>query len=218
MKKIVTLIIAIVTLCGCEKNNIGLKVNSQEVIMYSLDEHVITTDGTNVSFSSQNPYVAEVNETTGKITARHIGETLIDVFADQGTNQVKVTVWPKYNVIKDPFIEWGVSMSAIQKSCGAADEINDGDLYYFYGDEKDGDKHIGTVYMLEDDRLNGIMVILNNKYYDDAALHLAERFQYIGYEDGMYVYMDAMKEEDVKTIISLFKTSGRWIVMYIPHK
>lgn len=217
MKKITIIIAAILALMGCSKES-ALQLNTEDVVMYSLDEHFITSNGTNVSFSSENPYIASVNETTGKVKGMHIGETYINVVADEGSAKVKITIKAKYHTITDPYLDWNANQHEIENKCGFADEINDGNLYYFYGNENYGDKHIGTVYSLKNDRLQNVMVIINNEYFDETALHLAERFQYIGYEDGVYVYMDAMKEEDVKTIISLFKTSGRWIVMYTPHK
>lgn len=217
MKRIAIIIAAIAVLVGCTKN-MGLSLNTTEVDMYSLEEHVITTDGTNVKFSSQNPFVATVNETTGKITAMHIGKTKIDVTSDQGTNSVSVTVKPKYNIFKDPEIEWGISQYAVECRYGQPDEQDDEMMTYFFGNARDGDKHIGTAYSFKDDVLLSVLVIINNLYWSEAALHLAERFQYVGEQSDSYVYIDALDSSKAKTMVAMTKMSGQWVILYNPKK
>lgn len=217
MKRIAVIVAAIAVLVGCTKN-MGLSLNTTEVSMYSLEEHVITTDGTNVRFSSQNPYVASVNETTGKIKALHIGKTTIDVSSDQGTNSVSVVVNPKYHIFKDPEIEWGISQYAVECRYGHPNEQNDEQMLYFFGDVKNGDKHIGTAYTFKDDVLKSVLVIINNLYWSEAALHLAERFQYVGEEGNSYVYIDAIESSKAKTMVTLTKMSGQWVIVYNPKK
>ena len=217
MKRIAIILAAIAVLVGCTKN-MGLSLNTTEVTMYSLEEHVITTDGTNVKFSSKNPYVANVNETTGKITAMHIGKTTIDVTSDQGTNSVSVTVKPKYNVFKDPEIEWHISQYAVECRCGRPDEQDDETMMYEFGSARNGDKHIGTIYTFDDDVLLSVLVIINNSYWSEAALHLAERFQYIGEEDNTYVYIDTLTYSKAKTTVIMKKVSGQWVILYTPYR
>lgn len=213
MKKIAIILVTFWALLGCSKD-LGLQLNTTEVVMFSLDEHVITTNGTNVSFVSRDEFVATVNKTTGKITGKHVGETVIDVVGDQGSNSVKVTIKPKYHVLIDPIINWGASRADIEKQCGKADETSDGNLIYFYGNANNNDKHIGTFYLFDNGKLKNIMIVPNNKYLDDVLVHLAERYQYVGFQEGMYAFTDSMELEEAKTNVATLKLSGQWVVMY----
>lgn len=214
MKKLAIIFTAIAALAGCQKES-TLHLNTDNVVMYSLDEHTITSNGTNVSFMSQNPYIASVNKTTGVVTGMHLGETYIDVIADQGTAKVKVTIKPKHYVIIDPYIHWGASKSDILNEVGGKLLEEDDDmLMYLYGDANYGDPHIGTSYVFKDGKLNSIIVVINKEYYADAVLHLAERFQYFGEKGGMIVFGDALQEESVDTIVSIAKYSGQYVILY----
>ena len=88
-------------LLSCSKDEKEkLMINSTSVSLHSGDTHFITTsNGTNVTFESQNPYIALVNETTGEVTAMTIGTTIIDVYSDQGNAKVEVTVNKKSNYL-----------------------------------------------------------------------------------------------------------------------
>lgn len=216
MKKVVFLLAVVLSVIGCEKMGSKLQLNTTEVRMYALEEHTITSNGTNVSFRAENPFVASVNETTGKLEANHIGETKVKVLADQGEATVKVTVIPKYNAIKDPYIKWGATLEEVKANVGVPTEMADGSPTYMYGDESKGDTHLATGYLMTEGKLSGIMVVLNNSKYQNVALHLAERFQYTGTSGGSYAYMDALSLDDATTAVVLYKMSGRWVVIYAP--
>lgn len=218
MKKIAIIIATIISLCACEKFS-TLRLNTEDVIMYSLDEHYIISDGTNVSFSSENPYIATVNATTGKVTGMHLGETYINVTADQGSAKVKVTIKPKYHTIEDPYIKWGASKDDVLEAVGKTPySYEEYEISYLYGDAYYGDPHIATSYLFKSNiYLRSVMVLINNNYYAEAALYLAERFQYIGEKDNVLVFVDALDIKDVKTTISLYKQSGQYVIIYTQY-
>lgn len=215
MKKIVIIIAAILALLGCSKES-ALQLNTEDVVMYSLDEHFITSNGTNVSFSSENPYIASVNATTGKVTGMHIGETYINVVADQGSAKVKVTIKAKYHTITDPYINWGASRSDVLEKVNLAPDFEDDyEISYLYGDANDGDPHVATSYLFKSGvALRSVIVFINNHYYAEAVLHLAERFQYIGEKQDVIVFADAIEDKDIKTLISISKQSGHYVIIY----
>jgi hypothetical protein len=202
-------------LLGCSKES-ALQLNTEDVVMYSLDEHYITSNGTNVSFSSENPYIASVNATTGKVTGMHIGETYINVVADQGSAKVKVTIKAKYHTITDPYLDWGASKSDVLDKVNMTPFSEDEyQMSFLYGDANYGHPHIGTSYLFRSGvALSSVMVLINNDFYTEAVLYLAERFQYIGEKQNTIVFVDAIEDKDINTLISFSKQSGQYVIIY----
>ena len=217
MKKIALAIVAVFCLLGCSKESL-LNLNVTEEEMYCSEGCKIICDGTDVTYTSQNPFIAKVDATTGFVTGLHVGETIIDVKAREGVGTVKITVNPRYNVIRDPLIKWGATEYEIESKIGYADEYDSNSIHYIYGDAFYGDAHITTSYMMENGKLNAVMVIINKNYLLDVFKHLSERWQFYIEKDGMYLFCDAMEPEDVKTSVVLMKYSGQWIIMYTQNK
>ena len=218
MKKIIALVFFCLLSLSCTKE---LLLNTTEVTMFSLDKHIITSDGTNVSFSSQNPFVASVNETSGQVTAMHIGETYIDVVADQGTSRVKVNVLAKYNIITDPILDWNATKEEIKVKINypIAGE-NSSALSYVYGDANNGDAHIGTVYSFGADKmLESVIVVYNPNHFFSVIKHLTERFQYyMGYDD-QYMFGNALDAAEADTHILTTEISNMTSIFYYnPNK
>ena len=215
MKKLAIIFAVITIIFGCQKADI-LQLNTTHVKMFSLDEHFITSNGTNVRFTSQNPFIATVNETTGCVAALHIGKTKIHVTSDQGDAYVDIIVQPLYNVITDPTIEWGISQTRLEAYLGTPYDKGDDTMTYLYGNENYGDSHIATGYMFERGGLSSIIVIINNNKMLDAVKHLAERYQFYINKDNSYLFGNALDPNEITTTVMLTKESGRWIIVYMP--
>lgn len=189
--------------------------------MFSQDKHIITSDGTNVTFSSQNPYVASVNETTGQVTAIHVGETYIDVVADQGTSRVKVNVVAQYREITDPIIDWNATKEEIkaQVNMPTAAENATG-ISYLYGYISNGDTHIGTIYMFgTDGTLDNIIVAYNPLHLLSVVKHLSERYQYYIEDEGQYMFGNAINAADADTHLVITEISEVTCIFYYnPNK
>ena len=217
MRRLAVLIVAIAVLVGCQKEE-ELKVNTEVVVLNSSDEHIITSNGTNVRFSSQNPFVASVNSTTGQVTGMHVGETFINVLADEGEVSVRVTVEPRYNVLIDPYINWSATRNDIVNKLGKPYSSSTTQLIYQYGDANKGDSHIGTSYVLDDKGfLKNIMVVINSNNYASVILHLDERYQAMGNSGTTIVFGDAMNSDDVKMTVTIGKYSGQYVILYSPR-
>lgn len=216
MRKVVIILTTILTLVGCSKS---LELNTYEINVYSLDEHLITSNGTNVRFTSRNPYVASVNETTGVVTAFHVGETYIDVDSDQGSATLKVVVKPLHREIADPYLKWGATKQDVKKALKEWPE-DDGDaITYLYGDVKDGDTHIMTIYLFdESERLEMVCIGTNNSHMINTIKYLSERYMYYIEKDDVYSFGDAINSEDAKTVVLFMKMSGVWCIFYQPLK
>lgn len=215
MKKfIIPLIFACVAL-GCEQIDTDKKLalNSTEIKISALEEHLITSNGTNVKFSSDNPFVASVNETTGLVAGKHIGETFITATADQGVAKLRVEVVPKYNVINDPYIKWNCSKEELKNKLGSPTQENGNNIIY----TQTLAAHALTGYSFTNGKLSNITVALNPDYQTSAAAHLAERYEYWGTQNGAYVFTDSLTEK-YTTSVALMKVDGIWCAIYAPSK
>lgn len=210
MKKLTIILVALSALLGCAKESL-LQLNSEVVSMYSLEEHTITSNGTNVTFSSENPYIASVNETTGLVTAMHIGETYIIVNADQGSKKVKVTVKAQYHVIKDPYLKWGCSKEEVIRNVGNPTQNNEDNLIY----QESLSGHVITGYQFQNGGLYMAMCAIASGYETYAVKHIAERYQYWGYSSDKYIFTDSLSSEEYTTLVIITQTSGVWTIMYV---
>ena len=67
-----------------------------------------TIPGKDLGWTSDNELIASV--ANGIVTAEHVGETVIR----NGAKSFKVTVTPKYNTFKEPYMNFGASMSSVK--------------------------------------------------------------------------------------------------------
>lgn len=221
MKKILLLCIVALFSIGCSKEA-SLVLDSHEEKLRRLETYSITSNATEATYSSRNPYVAKVDKNTGEVVAQHIGETVIDISAKEGTAAIKIIVEPRYNVITDPIIDWTASVMDVAayeygKKDGRIEYRDDNTLDYVYGNVRDGDSHIATSYNFENDRLKSVLVLINKEYLEDVKKHLEERWEFYLQQDGKYLFCDALEPQNVKTSVVLMKYSGQWIISYIPN-
>jgi len=67
-----------------------------------------TIPGKDLGWTSDNELIASV--ANGIVTAEHVGETTVR----NGSKSFKVTVTPKYNTFKEPYMNFGASMSSVK--------------------------------------------------------------------------------------------------------
>lgn len=218
MKKILSLLLLSVMFFSCSKNDEPkLMVNTDNVTLYSGDTHYITTtNGTNVKFKSQNPYIATVNETTGEVTAMTIGYTIIEVSSDQGQVQVGVTVKKKYNTFVEPCKDFSKTKSQIISMYGTPDSQTESTIGYIYENDN---VHIADMYNFENDRLSGSIALIHQDYAVETMYFLAERYLPIGSQDGMYMFVNGNSKDNITMAVTLTKVQGYklYYVIYMPY-
>lgn len=212
MKKFLLLCVAIasVAFVGCsDDDDESLKLNKKSITLHSLDEFQIECSGTNVTYKSKDTYVAGVDE-FGKVTAMLIGETDIEVVANEGHAKLHVIVAPKYNLYKEPYTDWGKSKNDVVAACGNPDESTDTSISYAFDDI-----HIMTTYMFENNKLKGAVAAIHSDYATELASFLCERYIPVGNSGGMYLFVD----RDNKTVLGMRKMSGYKVyqVAYAPY-
>ena len=192
-------------------------VSAKMVSLHSGDEYLITTvNGTNVTFESDNPYIATVDKISGKVTARTIGVTMIRVSSNQGNASVRVTVEPVYNTFKEPFVNFKKTRNQVISACGTPDsETSNGLLYY----HSSVGKHVADIYLFENDFLSSSTALINQDFASEAMQFLLERYVPIDSEGGMYMFVNGDSIETITMGITLFKMSGYklYCVQYMPY-
>lgn len=219
MRKILSLaaiVAAFCAICSCSKEEIKLQLNTTEVTLYSLDEHTITSpNGTNVRFSTRDKNIATVNETTGVVTAITIGETIIDVTADQGKAEVKVTVKPKYNLYTEPCHDFTMTRSQIVAKYGTPDSDQGDIIGYIYESDK---VHPIDMYSFDgNNKLKYSCAMISQDYATTLVYFLSERYITLGSSSGMYMWID--KVDNPKMSIAVTKATGYTLyeVLYMPY-
>ena len=217
MKKILSVMLLCTLLLSCSKDEKEkLMINSTSVSLHSGDTHFITTsNGTNVTFESQNPYIALVNETTGEVTAMTIGTTIIDVYSDQGNAKVEVTVNKQYNTFTEPCKDFTKTRSQIISMYGEPDSETDSGIAYAYDDNV----HIADMYIFKNNKIQSSTAIINQDYAIETMKFLLERYWTLGEEDGLYMFVNGHSKETITMAVVMSKMSGYKLyqVMYFPY-
>lgn len=65
-------------LIGCQKEAANLTVSPSEITLYAEGTKAITTNASNATFTSEDDYYAEVDE-SGLVTANKVGNTKITI-------------------------------------------------------------------------------------------------------------------------------------------
>lgn len=204
------MVIASVAFVGCsDDDDESLKLNKKSITLHSLDEFQIECSGTNVTYKSKDTYVAGVDE-FGKVTAMLIGETDIEVVANEGHAKLHVIVAPKYNLYKEPYTDWGKSKNDVVAACGNPDESTDTSISYAFDDI-----HIMTTYMFENNKLKGAVAAIHSDYATQLMSFLCERYIPVGNDGGLYLFAG----RDNKTVLGMRKMSGYKVyqVAYAPY-
>lgn len=189
MKKLFTILCLCLAFASCSKDEETLSLNTTSVVLYAQEEHQIsTTNGTNVSFESENPYIATVNSTTGKVTAMTIGKTIIRVNSDQGSANVSVEVKPKYNTYTEPCTDFSKTKSQIISMYGTPDTETDDGIMYVHNKTK----HFADMYLF-DNTLSSCAAVIPQDYAVEAAKFLLERYWIVGEEDGIYTQLKLLQ-------------------------
>lgn len=214
MKKLFTILCLCLAFTSCSKDE-ELTLNTTSAVLYAQEEHqILTTNGTNVSFESENPYIATVNSTTGKVTAMTIGKTIIRVNSDQGSANVSVEVRPKYSTYTEPCTDFGITKTQIISMYGTPDTETDDGIMYVHNKTK----HFADMYLF-DNTLSSSTAIIPQDYAVEAAKFLLERYWIVGEEDDINIFANGYSSETITMSVALSKMSGYslYMVMYIPY-
>ena len=222
MKKILAFvaIIAGVFFVSCSKEESGkgikLILDKYSVSLHQKETVKITSNGTDVTYTSRNPNVADV-EKNGEVTALFVGETVIDVKSNEGTAEFKVTVAPRYHTFIEPCHDWTKTRKEVfTMHPNLSFSLNDD----HWGAMVDIDKAMIILYEFDSfDKLKSSSISISQDYAIESMYFLAERYLPIGEKNNVYYFANGLTTTTFDTIIAMSKLPGYRIygIYYFPY-
>jgi len=214
MKKIILLFVLVLALASCSKDDDGdsITVDQTSLEMYSLDTHQITTNQSSPTYTSENEYIAKVS-VNGLITARHIGETYIDI---NGKRKVAVTIDAKYSLY-EPLHDATLTKSQVISKRGTPYSQKDTTLIYLEPNKET----YAEMYTFSSStgKLESSAIVYTTYRFLAFNYALMERYEPITYDEDKYYfyYADALKASDVRLIVVTDLYNLNYcITMYVP--
>jgi len=197
-------------------NDILLK-ESSITISYGEEYQIEATSATDITYSSENEYYAEVSS-TGIITAGKVGETNIILKNEYDTKKLKVVVEPENTLYKEPHMEWGMKRNTFKKKYGEPITESESIITYL----TDIKAAPAVMYLFdEDDRLNSASVVVDSQYSNSLGNFLDERYVLVDDEvdeNNMLYFVNGYDWKDVTLLIGLQLSDDEsvWFVIYVP--
>lgn len=201
---------------GCSnESKPSIEVTPRSITCTSLEETTITTNGTNVTFASRNPYIATVDERSGVVTGLTIGETVIDINSDQGHATVNVEVLQSYDTYTEPCYDFSKTKNQIISMFGTPDGEYESMIAYFYDDAT----HIGDMYMFgTNNKLSASCAVISAYDFVELILFLCERYLAVGYDDDGYYFVNHYNSSEVTMGVMVSELDEEsYMVVYMPY-
>ncbi len=216
MKKLFFIVLISSLLFACKDDPRELFIRTTEIALFP--EDVLQIDAVSdydITYLSGNSYFADVSE-EGMLTANKVGETFVKVSSHERVLEVAVEVMGRYNLYPDPITDWGISQSDLIKIAGEPDKsFNSSIEYANYSEQAPNIAYLFT----PTDSLMCALVIVLETASDDLNSYMHERFVLDSEEDGLLVYCNAHKEEDVTMLIGMFNSGeGSVMVLYMGYE
>lgn len=204
MKKLLCILMVCMAIVSCSKDD-TLTLNVSSFSLYVNQGHQITSNGTNVRYESENPFIAQVDSSTGIVVAKSVGRTFIKVIADQGRATFTVNVVAQYDTYREPCLDFTVDQRYIESKYGYPSAyLNSGWVVYI---DTEGEKHFADSYMFADGKLSRVCVTLYPQYVNEIKQYLEERYLYVGSADGVHNYINGLTEDSATMRVTLEETS-----------
>lgn len=179
----------------------------------------LTYSGGSCTWTSDEPLIASVGTTTGKVTAERVGTTLIR--ANEAT--CEVTVEPQYTAIVEPLMNWNASqnsvISTMSKSYTEYELLQQTSTQISYYDPTANRKVFMYIYLFENNKMTASsFATMGSNNSDYMTEYLIERYVPIDVdEENAMVYCMSI---DQKTLVLIQYTvmEGEIIsmAMYMP--
>lgn len=162
------------------------------------------------NWTSEEPLIAEVSGNV--ITAKIVGQTTIR----NDKYSFTVTITPRYNLYKDPYLVWGASMSSVKSYMnGFTLAVNDSESLMYDG--KGGAEVY--MYLFENNKLTSSAVLVDaEKYNERLAEFLFERYIFVNADDEEFIvtFINVEKNMAVSVQYTIINGSIFAMVMYFP--
>jgi len=219
MKKILPIIMFCIIICiSCEESEPKpqeLEVSTTKISLNSgYSENIVSISDFDILYESENDFHASVSN-LGKVTAVKVGNTTVKVSSNGKSINVLVEVIPLYTTYPTPIIDWNKTRSSIISANGQPD-AESGDVI---GYEDYSTKAPMVMYMFDSNgKLESTAVMVRSAYSSELGSYIAERYQFVGEQDGIIVSADALEPSkmEMAVAVSLYDLNY-WMVMYMPY-
>ena len=177
----VLLLAFMVGMASCQKE---FELSETSVSLNQGDQYTIGYEnGTNLVYTSDNPYVASVDD-EGVVTAHFVGEATIDVVASEGRQSLRINVVPLHTVYEEPYVDFSMTKSEVMTMYGDSYlGYNDSGMVFFEGKGK-----YAYGYLFIDGDLQCIYVWCKYTSIDEVLDFLDERYYYVGEEEDFHMH------------------------------
>ena len=214
---IMTALVASLVFAGCSKDDEKqLTLSNDKVSLNAEETEKITASSTDVTWESENTFVAKVSS-SGLITGNHVGKTTVTATsAKEGIAKCAVEVTPKFHTYTEPVLEFGATMASIKskESRTLSNETSDGLTYK----DPNNKKINGLAYLFEKGKMTSVGVFVKNAYAVEAVDFLAERYLPIDVNgqnyDALFVN-NAIDKADMLVIMDM--DTSATLIMYAAY-
>lgn len=216
MRRITFVLIAAIAILfiGCNKEKL-ITLSTTSTTLYHGETYQISAECENpITYSSADDYYAKVSS-AGLVTAQYVGSTKITLQSEDDTKTFTVTVAPKSSLYPEPNIRFGETKSSIISKFGTPDSSTDTSIGYVdYSTNAPG----LLVVFDENNCVEDYAVIVKTAYSSELGTFLSERYYYVGYSDGLSVYMNALTTTSATMLVgSKLYNISYWITLYMPY-
>lgn len=217
MKKLSVVMMAILAIAfmGCNKGKL-ITLSETSATLHHGETYQIDAKCENpITYTSADEYYASVSE-TGLITANFIGSTTIALQSEEDSKTFSVTVDPRSDLYTEPNILFGETKEAVIGKLGTP-AVDQGDAIAYSNYAPNAPI---LVVMFEDNCVEYYGVYVNPDYGDELNnVFLAERYYFIGTEDGINIFADGTTAETVTMIVGTeLDEDGDWIAIYMAYE
>ena len=195
---------------SCKKEDISLTLNETSITLYPDEQKQISPNMNGCLFESEFPAIASVSS-SGQITALLVGTTKIKV--TNGSQEVfcDVTVKPRYQMYKEPYLGFGSSKLTVKANeTRTLNQEDDESLLY-----KGENSYIDNVlYVFDKTGMSSVGCLIPTRYASMLGDYLVERYMPINVD--LDIYRAYFLSPDLKTAIGMQVYSTSYIiVLYI---
>lgn len=211
---VLCIIISLMMFASCDKEHYITLSQSSTTMYHGQTQQVPAQCKDPINYSSNNEYVAIVSP-SGMITAQYVGQAVIRLTSTNDNKTYNVKVAPKYNLYPEPNITFGETKSSVISKYGNPDGQTSNTIVYSNYSTK-------ALYLIvsfdANNRVKYYGVVVSKDYTTELSNFLSERYKYVSYSDGVYLYMNALTTGAATMAVSYGTFSGynnSWLVAYM---
>ncbi len=214
MKKALVLVaVMAIAFMGCKKDK-SINLTEESTSLYHQETYQIPATCVNpITYSSENEYHATVSS-EGLVTAQFVGSTTILLQSEGDSKSFTVNVMPKSNLYTEPNITFGETKDAVIARLGTPAVSQDDAIGYAYASPVD------LLMVMFDDynRVSGYALVLPDNYSSELKTFVEERYDYVMYSEGIYIYRNALTNSATTMIIGVGELDEDYcMVLYVPN-